>query len=212
MEISSELRYPTKWYSKLVVAAIAIFFFTLLSSATVSVFLLYRILTPTRSQMDLSATDFPGRPEEFAFTAPGGSQRVGWFFPGLRGAPTVVLCHAYGSSRAELLTLATSIQDRQYNVFIFDFAGHGTNKGFTTLGFQEAHELKAALDALAQRDDVNKNSFAIWGTNLGAYVALAVAEKTPTVRALILESVTTSRRIFCVYRLPGRGFHIATAT
>jgi pimeloyl-ACP methyl ester carboxylesterase len=189
MEISSELRYPTKWYSKLVVAAIAIAFFTLLSSATVSVFLLYRILTPTRSQMDLSATDFPGRPEEFAFTAPGGSQRVGWFFPGLRGAPTVVLCHAYGSSRAELLTLATSIQDRQYNVFIFDFAGHGTNKGFTTLGFQEAHELKAALDALAQRDDVNKNSFAIWGTNLGAYVALAVAEKTPTVRALMLESV-----------------------
>jgi len=139
--------------------------------------------------MDLSATDFPGRPEEFAFTAPGGAQRVGWFFPGLRGAPTVVLCHGYGSSRSELLTLATSIQDRQYNVFIFDFAGHGTNKGFTTLGFQEARELKAALDGLAQRDDVNKNSFAIWGTNLGAYAALAVAEKTPTVRALILESV-----------------------
>lgn len=189
MEISSELRYPTKWYSKLVVAVIAILFFTLLSSITVSIFLLYRILSPTHSQMDLNATDFPGRPEEFAFTVPGGAQRTGWFFPGLRGAPTVVLCHGYGSSRAELLTLATSIQDRQYNVFIFDFAGHGTNKGYTTMGFQETRELKAALDGLAQRDDVNKDSFAIWGTNLGAYAALAVAEKTPAVRALILESV-----------------------
>jgi pimeloyl-ACP methyl ester carboxylesterase len=88
-----------------------------------------------------------------------------------------------------LLTLATSIQDRQYNVFIFDFAGHGTNKGYTTMGFQETRELKAALDGLAQRDDVNKDSFALWGTNLGAYAALAVAEKTPAVRALILESV-----------------------
>jgi len=188
MDISSELRYPTKWYSKLVVAVIAILFFTLLSSTTVSIFLVYRILSPTRSQMDLNSTDFPGRPEEFAFTAPGGTQRSGWFFPGLRGAPTVVLCHGYGSSRSELLTLATSIQDRQYNVFIFDFAGHGANKGYTTLGYQETRELKAALDGLAQRDDVNKDSFAIWGTNLGAYVALAVAEKTPAVRALILES------------------------
>jgi pimeloyl-ACP methyl ester carboxylesterase len=189
MEISSELRYPTRWYSKLVVAIIAIVFFTLISSTTVSIFLLYRILTPTRSLMDLSATDFPGRPEEFAFTVPGGVQRTGWFFPGLRGAPTVVLCHAYGSSRAELLTLATSIQDRQYNVFIFDFAGHGTSNGHTTLGFQETRELKAALDGLTQRDDVNKDSFAIWGTNLGGYAALAVAEKTPAIRALILESI-----------------------
>jgi alpha-beta hydrolase superfamily lysophospholipase len=189
MDISSELRYPTKWYSKLVVAVIAILFFTLISSTTVSIFLLYRIVSPTRSQMDLNAADFPGRPEEFAFTVPGGVQRTGWFFPGLRGATTVVLCHGYGSSRAELLTLATSIQDRQYNVFIFDFAGHGTNKGHTALGFQETRELKAALDGLAQRDDVNKSSFAIWGTNLGGYAALAVAENTPTVRALILESV-----------------------
>ncbi len=57
------------------------------------------------------------------------------------------------------------------------------------MGFQETRELKAALDGFAQRDDVNKDSFAIWGANLGAYAALAVAEKTPSVRALILESV-----------------------
>ncbi len=189
MEISSELRYPTKWYSKLVVAVFAIAFFTVLSSAAISAFLLYRILTPTRSQIDLNATDFPGHPEEFAFTVPGESQRSGWFFPGLRGAPTVILCHAYGSSRGELLTLATSIQDRQYNVFLFDFSGHGGNKGRTTMGFQETRELKAALDGLSLRDDVNPKLFALWGTNLGAYAALSVAEHNPIVRAVVLESV-----------------------
>jgi pimeloyl-ACP methyl ester carboxylesterase len=189
MEISSELRYPTRWYSKLVVAVIAIVFFTLLSTTAVSVFLLYRILSPTRTQIDLNATDFPGHPEEFAFTVPGGAQRNGWFFPGLRGAPTVILCHGYGSSRGELLTLATSLQDRQYNVFLFDFSGHGANTGQATMGFQEARELKAALDGLAQRDDVNPRLFALWGTNLGAYSALSVAEHNPIVRAVVLESV-----------------------
>jgi pimeloyl-ACP methyl ester carboxylesterase len=189
MEISSELRYPTKWYSKLVVAIFAIAFFTFLSTTTVSVFLLYRILAPTRSTTDLNATDFPGRPEDFAFTVPGGTQRTGWFFPGLKGAPTVILCHGYASSRGELLTLAASLQDRQYNVFLFDFLAHGENKGYSTMGFLESGELQAAVDALAKRDDVDKTHFALWGDNLGAYAALAVAEKDPVIRALILESV-----------------------
>ncbi len=188
MEISAELRYPTKWYSKLVVAAIAIVFFTFLSTTAISVFLLYRILSPTRTQMELSATDFPGRPEEFSFAIPGGN-RSGWFFPGLRGAPTIILCHGYGSSRGELLTLATSLQDRQYNVFMFDFIGHGENKGYSTMGYGETRELKAAVDALAKRDDVSPTKFGIWGTNVGAYAALAVAEQSAVVRAVVVDSV-----------------------
>ncbi len=189
MEISSELRYPTKWYSKLVVAAIAIIFFTFLSTTAVSVFLLYRILSPTRSEMELSATDFPGRPEESKFSVPGGGERSGWFFPGLRGAPTIILCHGYGSSRGEILTLATSLQDRQYNVFMFDFIGHGENKGYSTMGYEEAGELKAALNTLEKRDDVDPTRFGVWGMNVGAYAALSVAEQTPVIRAVVLESV-----------------------
>jgi pimeloyl-ACP methyl ester carboxylesterase len=189
MDISMELRYPTKWYSKTVVAVIAIVFFTFLSTTAISVFLLYRILSPTRSQMELSATDFPGRPEEFKFSVPGGGARSGWFFPGLRGAPTIILCHGYGSARGELLTLATSLQDRQYNVFMFDFIGHGDNKGYSTMGYEEAGELKAALDSLAKRDDVDPARFGVWGVNVGAYAALAVAEQSPAIRAVVVESV-----------------------
>jgi pimeloyl-ACP methyl ester carboxylesterase len=189
MDITSELRYPTKWYSKLVVAVIAISFFALLSSTAVSIFLLYRILSPTRSEVEISQTDFPGRPEEFSFSVPGESGHAGWFFPGFKGAATIILCHGYGSSRGELLTLATSLQDRQYNVFMFDFAAHGTNTERSTMGFVEAVELGAAVNALSRRDDVNPHVFGIWGTNLGAYAALAVAERNKLVRALILESV-----------------------
>jgi pimeloyl-ACP methyl ester carboxylesterase len=188
MDFYSELRYPTKWYSKLSVAAIAILFFWFLSTTTISLFLLYRIISPTRSAIEISVGNFPGRPEEFTFAVPGGSQRVGWFFPGLRNAPTIILCHGYASSRGELLTLATSLQDRQYNVFMFDFGGHGTNKGYSTMGYEEVGELSAAIDALVKRDDVNPDSFGLWGINLGAYAALAVAEKNPRIRAVVLES------------------------
>jgi len=189
MEISSELRYPTKWYSKLIVTAFALAFFWFLTIAIISLFLVNRILSPPRSHTNLDSTDFPGRPENFAFTLPDGTERSGWFFPGFRGAPTVILCHGYGSSRGELLTLAASLQDRQYNVFLFDFLAHGEGTGYSTMGYKEAGELRAAVDALSKRDDVDRTRFALWGDNLGAYAALSVAENDPVIRAVILESV-----------------------
>jgi len=107
----------------------------------------------------------------------------------LRGAPTIVLCHGYESSRGELLTLVSALQDHQYNVFVFDFAAHGGNAGVTTFGYREADEVRAAIDALAARTDVEPNSFGLWGYNLGAYAALREAEKDRRVRALVLDSV-----------------------
>lgn len=132
---------------------------------------------------------FPGRPDSVQFTVAGLGQREGWFFPGLRGAPTIILCHGYESSKSELLTLVSALQDHQYNVFVFDFAAHGANPGMTTFGYKEAEELRAAIDTLASRNDVDPTSFGLWGYNLGAYAALREAETDKRVRALVLDSV-----------------------
>ena len=67
--------------------------------------------------------------------------REGWFFPGLRGAPTVVVAHGYREQRADVLTLVTALQEQQFNAFLFDFTGHGTSPGVTTLGYKETEEL-----------------------------------------------------------------------
>jgi pimeloyl-ACP methyl ester carboxylesterase len=123
------------------------------------------------------------------FEVPGLGKREGWFFPGLRGAPTIILCHGYESSRGELLTLVSALQDHQYNVFAFDFAAHGGNPGLTTLGYRESDELRAAIDVLAARNDVDPERFGVWGYNLGAYAALREAESDKRVRALVLDSV-----------------------
>jgi pimeloyl-ACP methyl ester carboxylesterase len=87
-----------------------------------------------------------------------------------------------------LLTLASALQDHQYNVLVFDFSGHGSNIGRTTLGFQEVAELRAVINAVANRGDVDPNRFGVWGVNLGAYVAMAEAMGDRRVRALAVES------------------------
>ena len=185
-----ELRYPTKWYFKLLTVVLALVFFGVLATMAISSVLMYWIVKPQRTSSEINMESFPGRPDEVTFTVAGGlGERKGWFFPGLRGAPTIVLCHGYQSSRGELLTLVSALQDHQYNVFVFDFAAHGANAGVTTFGYRESDEVRSAIDTLARRNDVDPARFGLWGYNLGAYAALREAEKDTRVQALVLDSV-----------------------
>jgi pimeloyl-ACP methyl ester carboxylesterase len=174
---------------KLLTALIALAFFVGLATLAVAGFLVYRIIKPQRATSEINMNTFPGRPDAVQFSVAGLGTREGWFFPGLRGAPTIILCHGYESSRSELLTLVSALQDHQYNVFVFDFAAHGANPGVTTFGYKEADEVRAAIDTLAARTDVDPTSFGLWGYNLGAYAALREAETDKRVRVLVLDSV-----------------------
>jgi alpha/beta hydrolase fold len=191
MSILDELRYPRRWYTKLLVVLLTLIFFVALATVAIAGVLTYWIVRPQRTSSEINMASFPGRPDEVDFTVPGlaPQDRKGWFFPGLRGAPTIILCHGYESSRGELLTLVSALQDHQFNVFVFDFAGHGSNAGRTTFGYHEADEVRAAIDVIAKRNDVEVTRFGLWGYNLGAYAALREAEKDNRVRALVLDSV-----------------------
>jgi len=189
MSIVDELHYPSRWYTKLLIVILAFVFFALLATVVISGVLTYWIVKPQRTSSEINMASFPGRPDEVDFAVPGSGSRRGWFFPGFRGAPTIILLHGYESSRGELLTLVSALQDHQYNVFVFDFAAHGANAGVTTFGYSEADEVRAAIDILAKRNDVDPTRFGLWGYNLGAYAALREAEKDPRVRALALDAV-----------------------
>jgi pimeloyl-ACP methyl ester carboxylesterase len=173
--------------AKLLSGILAIVIFAGVSISTVSGFLLYQILKPARNPATFDLSVMMGHPTTFTFPPPAGAQREGWLFPGLRGAPAIVVCHGYQSQRADVLTLVTSLQDHQFNVFLFDFAGHGTSQGVTTLGYEETAELRAAISAIAARDDVDPKRFGLWGVDMGGYAALAVAESDPRIAALAVD-------------------------
>jgi hypothetical protein len=189
MNFISELRYPTTWYSKLVVAFLALAFFTVLATGAVGSYLVYHIVAPIKTGEPVDLSNLPGRPQDFSYDVPGLGTRKGWFFPGLKTAPTILLCPGYAAGREELLPLATGLQDHGYNVLLFDFASRGPNATYATLGFREVSELLAAISAIAARPDVDRSQFGVWGTNVGGYSAVAAAEVDPRIRAIAVESV-----------------------
>src|SRR6185369_13952291 len=115
MGFTAELRSPTTWYTKVAISLLALTIFVFLAAGAVSGYLVYRMISPSRSHSEIDLQHFPGHPVLLNFTADDGPQRDGWFFPGLKSAPAIILCPAYESSRGELLTLASALQDQQYN-------------------------------------------------------------------------------------------------
>ena len=63
MDFISELRYPTMWYSKLIVAILALLFFTFLAAGAISGYLVYRMVSPAQNRTESDLRDFPGHPE-----------------------------------------------------------------------------------------------------------------------------------------------------
>lgn len=187
MAVLSELRYPISRLAKLLSAVLALLLFGFVTVASVSGYLLYQILHPPRNTATFDLNVMMGHPSTFSFDVPGSSAREGWLFPGLRGAPTIVVSHGYASQRSEVLTLVTALQDHQFNVFLFDFTGHGTSAGTTTLGYRETAELRSAVQALSTRDDVDPQHFGLWGVDLGGYATLEVAATDPRVAAFAVD-------------------------
>ena len=168
---------------------LALALFILLAVGTISGYLLYQIVSPPRSPANVDVSLLMGHPTIYKFDIPGQGAREGWFFPGLLHAPTIVLCHGYGSQRADVLTLVTALQEHQFNVFLFDFTGHGSVPGRTDLGYGETQQLLAAIHGLGQRDDIDNTRFGVWGTDLGAYAALAAAGQDPKIESIAVDSV-----------------------
>jgi pimeloyl-ACP methyl ester carboxylesterase len=208
MTFLSELRYPTTRRTRLFTGFLALFLFFLVATAIISGVLLYHILHPPNTSSDVDLSFLLGHPTAMSFPVPAGGERDGWFFPGRRGAPTIVVCHGYQSQRAEVLTLVTSLQEHQFNVFAFNFSGYGRSAGTTTLGYQETRELRAALEALSKRGDVDPTHFGAWGSDMGAYVVLSAATSDPRIAALVVESVYDEPRQFVGIQVTRSGFGV----
>lgn len=183
------MRFITARVGKLASFLVAVILFVAVSVSAISGFLVYQIVHPQRTPGTFDLGVMMGHPTTFSFPVENGAMREGWFFPGLRGAPTIVVCHGYDSQRGDVLTLVTTLQDHQYNVFLFDFSGHGTSAGTTALGYKAKGELESAVNTLAGRGDVDQKHFGLWGTDMGAYAVLEVAESDPRIGAFAVTDV-----------------------
>ena len=126
-----------------------------------------------------------------------------WFLPGPRDARgTVIYLHGVSECKIVGLPAAQWLHDRGYHVFIYDSRRHGNSEGsFCTYGFYEKHDTSTVINYLQSRSDLRLGRIGLFGSSMGAAIALQVAALDQRVSAVVAESgFATLRSVFDDYQ------------
>ena len=136
---------------------------------------------------------------------------AGWYVAAGNGggpaAPTVVMTHAWGSNKSDMLDRATVLHDA-YNLLLLDLRNHGQSaRAPTTQGVREADDLRAMIDWLQANRAPER--IAVLGVSMGGATALAEAGNDERVDALVIESVHATLAEAAQARLERAGYPLA---
>ncbi len=113
----------------------------------------------------------------------------------MKSAPTIILCPSYESSRGEIITMASALQDQQYNVFVFDFSARVARmEGARRWDCRKSPGNACGPECGSQSWGCGRQPVRLVGRGHGSDVALAEATGDPRVRASAVESRTVARR------------------
>jgi pimeloyl-ACP methyl ester carboxylesterase len=132
---------------------------------------------------------FPYRDETFC-SADGVPLRA-WFVPAPRPTDvTLVLCHGWSANRSDVLERTHFLRSRGgYNLFLFDFRGHGeSGPGRTSLSRYEIGDLQAALAHVRFEHPREAARVGVFAMSMGGALALWAAADEPAVAAIAVES------------------------
>ncbi len=147
--------------------------------------------------------------EEVRFATPDGLELAGGYFPS-RAASRIgvlVFCHEYLSDRWSFRPYADHLRDLGFDVFTFDFRNHGasgSDPSYRPLQWVSDHEvrdLRAALDHLAGRADLDPAGFGLFGVSRGGGTALVVGADDPRVWGVITDGAFPTRGTMLAYIL-----------
>jgi len=142
---------------------------------------------------DVSPADLGLAFEEVSFRNADGLTLRGWYLPppaeGAGPAPAIAYGHGNATDRRQWLPVAVAVHEAGFAQLLFDFTGRGESDGeVISLGVHEAGDLRAALDALAARPEVDPLRLALGGRSMGAAAALFLAADDARVKAVVLDS------------------------
>lgn len=148
----------------------------------------------------LSPADLQLPFEEFWFNSAHDQRLHAWFIPSeppVRG--TIFYLHGVGDNKISGLRLAQVFHARRFNVMMYDSRAHGRSEGrYCTYGFYEKFDVAKAIDCLGERGKSSLGKIGLFGTSMGAAIAVQAASVEPRIRAVVAEGCFTNLRTITV--------------
>ncbi len=115
---------------------------------------------------------------------------------------TILYLHGVGDCKIDGLRAAKLFHDHGYNVILYDARRHGASGGdFCTYGFYEKYDVSKVIDFFAREKKLAIEKAGVFGTSMGAAVALQAAALDGRIAGVVAEnSFATLRSIFDDYQ------------
>lgn len=115
---------------------------------------------------------------------------------------TVIYLHGVSECKIVGLPMARLLHNDGFNVFLYDSRRHGNSGGrYCTYGFYEKHDAGTIINTLASRPGFRLGRIGLFGSSMGAAIALQVAAADRRIQAVVAESgFSTLRTIFDDYQ------------
>jgi alpha-beta hydrolase superfamily lysophospholipase len=123
-----------------------------------------------------------------------------WFIPAKEPKATIIYLHGVGDNKISGLLLAKVFHKNNFNVMLYDSRAHGESGGkYCTYGYYEKHDVQIAIYEALKK--FPKCKIGVFGTSMGAAVALQAASIEPRISAVVAEaSFATLRQITVDYQ------------
>jgi len=149
-----------------------------------SLYAFYIYVYPPKYISNYTPKDYGLDYEKVYFKTSDGLNLCGWLIVSPRkNVPTIICCHGYPFDKGNIMGLVKFLYP-DYNLFLFDFRAMGESEGkFTTIGYNETKDVKAAINYLKIR---GFRKFGALGFSLGAAALIMADEKD--IKAIISDS------------------------
>lgn len=156
-------------------------------------FLFIKVSRPVMVEEPLNPAYYLLKFSEVRVTSSDGKEINGWWISGRAGFAGIVFSPGYGMNRSDVLSLATALNSKGFNILIYGQRGSSASPQRTsTFGLKESEDLLPAIHFVQSRPECDHTRIGIWGVDVGAYSALLATATVPEVRAVAADSVFES--------------------
>lgn len=168
----------------------------LISAATISLLLITRrqarqvVLHPTEERPPIQETpaDLGLDYQDVSAVTDDGLRLVGWFLPGERKAPVLIL-HGSPGGRQDGLAEAAYLSEAGFPVLLGAFRAHDQSEGeIISFGFHEQKDIRAWHRWLRAREEVDPDRIGIFGESMGGGAGIIYTASHPDIRCLAAAS------------------------
>jgi len=147
---------------------------------------------PINTKMNPLRLELNGTFQDTYFYSLDGVKLNAWYIKAQECKPTIIYCHGQGENISLWQSVAQSLIDNGYGVFMLDYRGHGRSKGVPSeTGLYT--DLESAIKYLKDYENVSQKDVIVWGRSLGGAVVADIASRG-CFKGVILESTFTNIR------------------